>query len=130
MTVIVPDTVGDSVGIAVALADAEAHADIVSFAVKVEVALIDNEVVKYAEDEATLVGNDCCVPTIEAAGDRDAIPVLELDARVDGDGDATAVADGATYPSDRTTPSESENMTLPSAASAGELCTDAPVPSE
>jgi len=87
-------------------------------------ARVDFEVETSADVEGS------CVPTIEAAGDCDTIPELELDARVVDDGDATAVADGATYPSDRTTPSESENMMLPSAASAGELCTDAPVPSE
>ena len=47
--------------------------------------------------------------------------VIAGEGEVEEVGDTVGVGDAESTPMDRTTPSESENMTLPSDASAGEL---------
>ena len=64
-------------------------------------------------------------PDGPADGNGEGDVVGQPDGPADGDGEGPAlllgVGDATTAPRERTTPSESENMTLPSAASAGEL---------
>jgi len=82
------------------------------------------------------VGDGLVVPDDVMDGVTEGVPVADAPSVGDGDGvdalvgETLGVGDAERTPSDRTTPSESENRMLPSAASAGDEWMDAPVPRE
>ena len=82
------------------------------------------------------VGDGLIVPDDVMDGVTEGVPVADAPSVGDGDGvdalvgEKLGVGDADKAPSDRTIPSESENMMLPSAASAGDEWMDAPVPKE